>query len=116
LLYVQVLDRGLDDELALREVLQTGDDIDPVGGRLGLFAGDPTLAGKGVEAPADALGGRRGAFGGGVLQVDLMAGGGGDLGDAGAHRAGPDDGYVTPRTVARHVAILPKRETGGVGG
>ena len=103
---LEVLDGRLDHELALGEVAKVADDVQPVRGVPGLVGGEPALGGEVGEPLVEALDGGRGPVRTSVLEVDPVAGGGRDLGDPGAHGAGPDDRDVASGTVRRHAAIL----------
>ena len=104
LLDLEVLGGGLDHQLALRQVGEVGDDLQTVGRRPGLLAGHPALGGEVGQALTEALDGSRGPVRTGVLEVDLVPGHRGDLGDPRAHGAGTDNGDVASRTVRRHAA------------
>jgi hypothetical protein len=103
----QVLDRRLDDQLALGKVGEVRDDVDPVGDGTRSLSGHPTLGREVGQALRHTVGGRGCTVWARVVEVDVVSGDGRDLRDPGAHGPGSDDRDVAPRTVGRHDAILP---------
>ena len=90
----QVLDDGFDDQRGSRPVRPDLGDREQARARglRRLGCGQLAFFGHFRELGADAGDRARGRIGPVVEQPDRVAGGGRDLGDAGAHRAGADDG------------------------
>src|SRR5690606_38257913 len=88
----------LDDDLCVGGGAEVGAGLDPAGSGLGVLLRDGALAHHPLQA---ALHGAQAAVDSGPLLVDeahLMARQRARLGDAGAHRPGPDDGYLHDRS------------------
>src|SRR5690606_25529705 len=90
----QLLEDGLDDDVGVGAGVQVGGRGDAGEGGVGVVRLHPALADELVVRPLDAVGAPRERFVGDVAQDDLPARLSGDLGDAGPHETGPDDGEL----------------------
>jgi hypothetical protein len=104
---LEVLDHRLDYEPAAGQVLEGVDGAQPGRGVLGLLLEQPALVDRARQVGEDRLdGGGRGAAGR-VVHPHLVPGDGGDLRDAGAHGAGPDDADGHGTSDLLHGTSLP---------
>jgi hypothetical protein len=93
LFVAEVLADGLHDQRALRQRTHRLRREQQVGGPACLVVADPALRRQLAQGGSRPVHRRRGHARDGVDQVHLVAGQGGDLGDARAHGPGPDDAH-----------------------